>query len=891
MDFNGDGLPDRVKKSGNSLYISCNLGNGNWSSYETISGMDNISYGTSFSESANGSLTAGFTLFAILKITVGVSTAPYNRTFSKDKVQLIDFNNDGYVDYVTSNAENNISVRYHQGAKTNLLKQVTNFTGSKIVLDYQMPPSCYEQPQRSWLLTGVRAMDEYSPAGQTATHTSIEYYHPHYNRHERMEYGYDSLVIKQYDTQNSDALYRYTVEQYNNKNFLKRGKKTRDILYDADHKPYIEHIYEIRLVDMTNGQPVGDSVCPDAAFPNYESEITNYYEGNSVPQMTTKISREYDNRRNVITYINAGDMALTDEYLKATITYKTGLPNNMIALPEQITVTDVNGTVMRKRQASYNSNGKLTQIKAWYNNSNYAQTDMEYNDSWGNVTKIILPTNLNNDRMYYQYQYDNVHHCLPVSVTSAPGYTSSTQYSYKWGKPTKTIDINRGEMRYSYDKWGRLSSVTAPNEIPSGYTIQMMYPETSSYFMTLLTSSDTPNSALGASTSHYDPQHPNNPITTVTVCDGWGRVIQVRKDVEVAGMERTQVSGRTVLDAFGRTVQQYYPVLVTDVYAWSGGYSLEYETQIPPTQTSYDILDRPLSITDPLGNVTTHAYGFGYDYTGYLRPVHTTTDANGNSVKLFTKSRGQKTQIDAPLNTVTKFDYNAMGELLSSTYPENLETGYQYDLLGRCIQRIHPDAGTDEYRFDPAGNMTERKTQNLINNGESIEYSYHFNQLTDIVYPEHRENNVSYKYGDPSDSNSVAARATGRIYWQEDASGYQKFAYDHLGNVTENIRTFVPPNEYNTYTFKMNYRYDSWGRITDMVYPDQEWVSYEYNHAGDLYRMNSSKGNESFHYIDSIYYDKYGHKTAVWYGNGTRVNYQYDDLQRLQYLNSYTSAS
>jgi YD repeat-containing protein len=98
------------------------------------------------------------------------------------------------------------------------------------------------------------------------------------------------------------------------------------------------------------------------------------------------------------------------------------------------------------------------------------------------------------------------------------------------------------------------------------------------------------------------------------------------------------------------------------------------------------------------------------------------TDANGNAATVLTLSRKQQTQISAPLNTVTKFTYNEMGELLSSIDPEGLATTYQYDMAGRCTQRNHPDAGTDIYLFDPAGNMIAHQTQNLINSMDTIIY-------------------------------------------------------------------------------------------------------------------------------------------------------------------------
>ena len=124
---------------------------------------------------------------------------------------------------------------------------------------------------------------------------------------------------------------------------------------------------------------------------------------------------------------------------------------------------------------------------------------------------------------------------------------------------------------------------------------------------------------------------------------------------------------------------------------------------------------------------------------------------------------------------------------------------------------------------------------------------------------------------------------------QEDASGYQEFSYGALGEITENIRTFVLPNETGTYTFAMNFEYDSWNRILNMTYPDGEVVNYHYNLGGLLKSMDGFKGNTNYNYIDSIHYNKFEAKTGIYYGNGTYATYDYDTLQRLEHLASYTS--
>ena len=171
--------------------------------------------------------------------------------------------------------------------------------------------------------------------------------------------------------------------------------------------------------------------------------------------------------------------------------------------------------------------------------------------------------------------------------------------------------------------------------------------------------------------------------------------------------------------------------------------------------------------------------------------------------------------------------------------------------------------------------------------------------------------------------------AVGKVILQDDASGWQTFSYGKLGELTENIRTFALPFENQTYTFKMQYEYDSWNRIQKMTYPDGEEVHYDYNLGGMLEKvygqykrsnmepqipiphdslivrpmqmntmgLNVSPGDigpfplytiYTYPYIDSIAYNEFELKSEVFYGNGTHTQYDYDDIQRLQTLQSQT---
>ena len=874
MDINGDGLPDKVRQLVTCLGVCYNFGNGNWSQEEFVQNVSQISQSHSFNENGNGSLTLGIPIGCFVKIQAGGQLSPYNSSFSHDNAQLTDINGDGYPDYVTSSNEDSMTVRYSTAGKTNLLRKVTNFTGSNITLDYDMPLSCYEKPQRSWNLASVEVNDPNSPLPAARSLTRFSYADPHYNRYERMDFGYGQVTTSQYDTEGGDTLYRYTVEEFENHIFNKRGRKTRDCIYDATHKPYIEHLYDAIVYDFAGSEIPDDSCGRSDLYVGVESDLTNWYERHQTAQVTSRVVRKYDRYRNVIEYRHYGDTTHNKEFFTATIDYATGMPHNLVSLPVRIAVKDADSTLIQLRTATYTDLGKLSRLVTY--SSSTDSSIYQYSHDWfGNTDTCRLPENANGQRLEFAYRYDTTVHTYPVRVDNVSlGFHSSAEYDYKIGKPTRTVDVNGNEMRYAYDWLGRCVMILAPYELESGkpYTIAMAY-RPRNYARRDIFSHDTLQSF--AFTWHYDPQHPGNPITTTILCDGLGRMLQTKKDAEIGGEEVSLVTGRVEYDCFGRTAAQYHPFKEDTLLR--GLYTPTCDT---PTRTSvrYDILDRQISIRTPLNLVTGMEYGFDTCY-GRQCLRTTVTDPKGNKVKTLTGTLGQQLKQIAPMNTVTRFEYDCLGRLKKSTAPDTISTFYAYDMLGRMVRRIHPDAGTDRYHYDGAGNLTSHVNAS----GDSVKYRYHYNQLTDVEFPHYPANNVHYQYGTASDAN---INAVGKVVFQEDASGWQKFSYGKLGELTKNIRTFALPFENQTYTFAMQYKYDSWNRIQEMTYPDGERVRYGYNLGGMLSRVTGQKDDRSYHYIDSIHYNRFELKEGVWYGNGTRVTYDYDSLQRLSRLQS-----
>jgi YD repeat-containing protein len=87
----------------------------------------------------------------------------------------------------------------------------------------------------------------------------------------------------------------------------------------------------------------------------------------------------------------------------------------------------------------------------------------------------------------------------------------------------------------------------------------------------------------------------------------------------------------------------------------------------------------------------------------------------------------------------------------------------------------------------------------------------------------------------------------------------------------------------------MMFEYDTWNRVQRIVYTDSEVVTYNYDLGGNLCRVHNFKANHRDTLIKNILYDEFGHRTQVNFGNGVTTNYNYDILQRLSGLQTYSN--
>ena len=220
------------------------------------------------------------------------------------------------------------------------------------------------------------------------------------------------------------------------------------------------------------------------------------------------------------------------------------------------------------------------------------------------------------------------------------------------------------------------------------------------------------------------------------------------------------------------------------------------------------------------------------------------------------------------------FPYFGIQRLVRVTDTEGNVTTSTYDMGDRRTEVNHPASGITSFTYDALGNVLTKQTANLAKEGKFITYDYDYQRLTGINHPDHPENNVKYYYG----GRNASQNRIGRLMLREDGTGAIEYFYGKMGEVTKTRRTLIVPNQAIA-TYVTQWTYDSHNRLLEMIYPDEEKITYSYNLGGQLEKVHGYK-SYGYDYVSKIGYDKFEQRTYLKYCNGAETFYTYDPQRR-----------
>jgi len=888
-----------------------------------------------------------FTLY--IKPQIGVHGSIKNTTYNSTKKIIEDYDGDGFPDYLEYDGGSTMIIRHSNIRRTNKLKKIETPIGAEYTLDYEVIRPSYECPSAKWVMNKVKVADTKngnqivqgsSAAESPGEHTTYyKYSNPNHDRREREFLGFEILRTIEMDTfdnliQDDIAnfeghIFSQNIQYFHNQSYYLQGKPTETYMVEGsiplndDGTPDISALpvnqlysksintYEVRGKndgawtmggDIGLGYDVGGTEGLGSAFCVLTSTTKEMYEDGQGPISMTQ-DFEYDGWGRVTSMANTyagGEYTSTISYHLHGIPY---VDYNIVSIPKDIKVVTGGEEVRHREISAYDEKGRPTEISV-HLGSSVAVTNLIYddlNENVGNLESVEGPENESGDRLTTSYVYDGFVATYPTEVkaefSSIPDgstlpemFISSSIYNYKFGLPDETTDIHGNKTEYSYDSRGRTTSILGPKEKAAGhpYTINFAYTPLG----------DEIGGVFGkgyAITDHFDIFNIDengivDPIKTVTIANGVGQAIQVKKDITVydpvsQSYDNTKmsVSGPVITDLHGRPIKQYLPT------EGDSNFDFITTTTQPSSTTIYDdITERPHMVLDPARNPSEILYSIeGSHQVTHAIVRQSGTEADNNEVYIESKVyKDVNGRVDKKIDytddgdITTIFDYDGIGQLNSYLADDNESTTYEYDLGGRTTKRVHPDAGEETYTYDNLGNLLT-KTSGL---GTLTSTYDEMGRVLSLKHPDYIDltpnvNNVAYTYH-AQDYTSPSSNG-GRLQKIEDATGFRTFEYGLHGEVEKELRVIATPNT-PTYQFETLYDFDSWGRLKSLRYPDLEELTYDYDAGGNLTKITGTLDGNAYDYIQNVGYDEFEQKIYCEYGNGTSTSYTYeDDLRRM----------
>lgn len=538
--------------------------------------------------------------------------------------------------------------------------------------------------------------------------------------------------------------------------------------------------------------------------------ITSYVRD---PQANTQSASAITTR----TYDDYGNLLTETDPLQSTTSYTYDSTTKWLAT---VSTPSVGGSLFTT--LTRNTAGSITQQVVRKNNSSgqvLQQIGYEY-DNYGNATAINVTNG--SKVLRTEVEYNALHgYAFPTKVsqqvTNIANVTSTVEWKAEYDKQTglitKIINGTNHATLYQYDKLGRLTRITHPDQAYA----TMVY-------------NNQENSVKQTDENGNIAVKKWNPIGLLTSAGIQIGTTYLAKD-------------KRSYDAYGRLIEQEDAIGNLTAFSYDGWGRLAY--QIAPDnavrQANYDDVNRTTTSLDGEGNgirkwqdvlgrtwkvEEVKKVNDQIQLAGVLETV--TFDAAGN---LSTRQDGK--------NNIITYTYDMQGRLAGITNALSETTSYNYDMVGNLLRVYYPDQNVLQKVYDERGLLIKQ----IDPSGQIITKEYNKNgQLAKFT----NRNGSSVHYGYNTRGFLTSKAVTGEtITYTYKPNGARATMSDGTGTTIYNYEVGT-------------------GFLKSVEHPDGREISYTYNLPGQRVEMEDPFGNKTFYT-----YDEASRLETV--GNGTSL--------------------
>ncbi|MBI4223862.1 MAG: RHS repeat protein, partial [Deltaproteobacteria bacterium] len=262
---------------------------------------------------------------------------------------------------------------------------------------------------------------------------------------------------------------------------------------------------------------------------------------------------------------------------------------------------------------------------------------------------------------------------------------------------------------------------------------------------------------------------------------------------------------------------------------------------------------------------------FGYNSFGEVAAIE---DASGNAIQLSYDSRGLMTQrqiTKATRSLTERYQYDALGQLISQTDAKGASLKRVYNSLGQLIKEIDPLNQETLYYYDGIGRLLKEvqgeRERKLLWNADQMLEAFIDGQGNKVQYTYDNQGRKKAEVGTDGVRREYGYDAAGNLASLTAGAAKYDYTYDALNRLIARASG----------DYKQTYGYDPLGRLvasTDLNDPadpaDDTTARFEYDPLGNL--VKETQGER----VLSKHFNIRGQKTALFYPSGEEVTQSFD---------------